>query len=508
MLTQKKLSTKILLVFSILFLLNLVGDKIFFRLDFTEDQRYSLSEATKSILKDLHEPVTVTAYFSEDLPPDVAKVRQDFREMLIEYDSYSSGLVVYEFINPNEDQETEIKAQQSGIRPIMINVRERDQVKQQRAYLGAVIELGEKKETIPFIQPGAAMEFALSSNIKKISVNEKPTVAFLQGNGEPALTAMQEASVALSVMYEVDTVSLESNRGIPASISTVAVIAPTDSLPDYVFQHLDDFLARGGKLLLTIKNISSDLNTGMINPLKNVFGDWLKTKGLDIQNNILVDNNSGSIMVRQQQGMFTMNTPVKFPFLPIITNFADHPITEGLESVMLPFSSTINLVPVDTSVFMIPLALSSDVSDTESLPLTFDISKQWGQQDFNQSSLPVAVALDGKLAGDTDTKMVVFSCGDFAVNGEGEQAQQLQPDNVSLLVNSIDWLSDDTGLIEMRTKGVSSRPIDSSLEDGTKSVIKYVNFILPILLIIIYGIYRSQMRRKKRNKIKSINYVK
>ncbi len=508
MLTQKKLSTKILLVFSILFLLNLVGDKIFFRLDFTEDQRYSLSEATKSILKDLHEPVTVTAYFSEDLPPDVAKVRQDFREMLIEYDSYSSGLVVYEFINPNEDQETEIKAQQSGIRPIMINVRERDQVKQQRAYLGAVIELGEKKETIPFIQPGAAMEFALSSNIKKISVNEKPTVAFLQGNGEPALTAMQEASVALSVMYEVDTVSLESNRGIPASISTVAVIAPTDSLPDYVFQHLDDFLARGGKLLLTIKNISSDLNTGMINPLKNVFGDWLKTKGLDIQNNILVDNNSGSIMVRQQQGMFTMNTPVKFPFLPIITNFADHPITEGLESVMLPFSSTINLVPVDTSVFMIPLALSSDVSDTESLPLTFDISKQWGQQDFNQSSLPVAVALDGKLAGDTDTKMVVFSCGDFAVNGEGEQAQQLQPDNVSLLVNSIDWLSDDTGLIEMRTKGVSSRPIDPSLEDGTKSVIKYVNFILPILLIIIYGIYRSQMRRKKRNKIKSINYVK
>ena len=508
MLTQKKLSTKILLVFGILFLLNLVGDKIFFRLDFTEDQRYSLSEATKSILKDLHEPVTVTAYFSEDLPPDVAKVRQDFREMLIEYDSYSSGLVVYEFINPNEDQETEIKAQQSGIRPIMINVRERDQVKQQRAYLGAVIELGEKKETIPFIQPGAAMEFALSSNIKKISVNEKPTVAFLQGNGEPALTAMQEASVALSVMYEVDTVSLESNRGIPASISTVAVIAPTDSLPDYVFQHLDDFLARGGKLLLTIKNISSDLNTGMINPLKNVFGDWLKTKGLDIQNNILVDNNSGSIMVRQQQGMFTMNTPVKFPFLPIITNFADHPITEGLESVMLPFSSTINLVPVDTSVFMIPLALSSDVSDTESLPLTFDISKQWGQQDFNQSSLPVAVALDGKLAGDTDTKMVVFSCGDFAVNGEGEQAQQLQPDNVSLLVNSIDWLSDDTGLIEMRTKGVSSRPIDPSLEDGTKSVIKYVNFILPILLILIYGIYRSQMRRKKRNKIKSINYVK
>ncbi len=508
MLTQKKLRTSILLVFGIILLVNLVGNKIFFRLDFTEDQRYSLSDATKDILKNLNEPVTVTAYFSEDLPPDVAKVREDFREMLIEYDSYSGGMVVYEFINPNEDQETEAKAQQNGIRPIMINVRERDQVKQQRAYLGAIIELGEKKETIPFIQPGAAMEFALSSNIKKISVDEKPTVAFLQGNGEPALTAMQEVSVALSVMYNVDTLSLEFNRGVPSSINTIAVIAPTDSVPDYIFDHLDDFLARGGNLLLTIKHIDSDLNTGMINPLKNVFDNWLKTKGLEIQNNILVDNNSGSIMVRQQQGMFTMNTPVKFPYLPIITNFADHPITEGLESVMLPFSSTINLVPVDTSVFMIPLAVSSDVSGTESLPLTFDISKQWRQQDFNQSSLPVAVALDGKLAGNTDTKMVVFSCGDFAVNGEGEQAQKLQPDNVSLLVNSIDWLSDDTGLIQLRTRGVSSRPIDPSLEDGTKNIIRYVNFILPILLIILYGIYRLQMRRKKRNKIKSIDYVK
>jgi len=508
MFTQKKLRTKILLVFSILFLINLVGDKLFLRLDFTEDQRYSLSEATKSILKDLSEPVTVTAYFSEDLPPDVAKVRQDFREMLIEYDSYSGGLVVYEFINPNENQETEMKAQQSGIRPIMINVRERDQVKQQRAYLGAIIELGEKKETIPFIQPGAAMEFALSSNIKKISIDNKPTVAFLQGNGEPALTAMQEVSTALSVMYNVDTVSLEFNRGVPQSINTLSVIASTDSLPDFVFKHLDDFLARGGNLLLTLKNIDSDLNSGTISSLQSVFNSWLQTKGLEIQNNILIDNNSGSIMVRQQQGMFTMNTPVKFPYLPNITNFTDHPITEGLESVMLPFSSTIVLTPVDTSVFMIPLAVSSEISGTESLPLTIDISKQWSQRDFNDSSLPVAVALEGKLAGNTESKMVVFSCGDFAVNGEGEQAQQLQPDNVSLLVNSIDWLSDDTGLIEMRTKGVSSRPIDPALEDGTKNLIKYVNFILPILLIIAYGIYRSQMRRKKRNKIKSIDYVK
>ena len=75
------------------------------------------------------------------------------------------------------------------------------------------------------------------------------------------------------------------------------------------------------------------------------------------------------------------------------------------------------------------------------------------------SEIPVAVAMEGKIANNTFTKMVVFSDGDFAVNGEGQQTQQLQPDNVNLMTNAIDWLSDDTGLIELRTKGVTSRPL-------------------------------------------------
>ncbi len=137
MLTKKKVQTSILLVLGILLLINLLASRFFFRLDFTEDQRYSLSDATKNILTNLNEPVTITAYFSQDLPPDIDKVRQDFRELLVEYASNSDGQIVYEFVNPGENDEAEMKAQQNGIQPIMINVRERDQMKQQRAYLGA-----------------------------------------------------------------------------------------------------------------------------------------------------------------------------------------------------------------------------------------------------------------------------------------------------------------------------------------------------------------------------------
>ena len=141
MLTRKKVQNSILLILGILVLINLGASRFFFRLDYTADKRYSLSNATKNILSSLNEPITITAYFSVDLPPNIEKVRQDFRDILVEYASYSNGQIVYEFINPSESQETEVAAQQSGIRPIMINVRERDQMKQQRAYLGAVIQI-------------------------------------------------------------------------------------------------------------------------------------------------------------------------------------------------------------------------------------------------------------------------------------------------------------------------------------------------------------------------------
>ena len=109
----------------ILIVLNFLANKFFLRLDFTEGGQYTLSDATKNILKSLDEPVTVTAYFSENLPPDVAKVKSDFKDLLTEYNSVSGGKIAYQFINPNEDQQKEMEAQQSGIRPVVINVREK-----------------------------------------------------------------------------------------------------------------------------------------------------------------------------------------------------------------------------------------------------------------------------------------------------------------------------------------------------------------------------------------------
>jgi len=137
---KKSIATQILLIVAVLVVINVLSDKFFLRLDFTADQRYTLSDASENILKSLDEPVTITAYFTEDLPPDLAVTRRDFKDLLIEYASISKGKVVFEFLNPNESQESEQKAFQAGIQPVLVSTREKDQATQKKVFMGAIVQ--------------------------------------------------------------------------------------------------------------------------------------------------------------------------------------------------------------------------------------------------------------------------------------------------------------------------------------------------------------------------------
>lgn len=503
--TKKSIIYQLLMIVAVVLLINILGDRYFLRLDFTADKRYTLSDATKDILKNLSEPVTVTAYFTEGLPPRFSKIRRDFKELLVEYGNLSKGKVVYEFVNPNEEQELEMQAMQKGIQPVLINVREKDQMKQQKAYLGAVVRMGEQTDVIPFMQEGSAMEYALSSSIKKLSVVEKPAIGFLQGHGEPSLGSFQQVMSSLSILYDVQGVTLSDTMNNLLNYTTVAIVAPADSFPSWHLDQIDEYLERGGNLFIAYNRVDGDLNTVMGKSINTGLESWLQEKGITIEDNFVVDANCGSVGVRQQQGMFQFTTNVRFPYLPIISNFPEHPITKGLEAVVMPFASSITFSG-DTSVHFQPLALTSARSGTQPSPVYFDIQKQWGENDFPLSELSVGALLSGNIEGNGFSRIVLFADGDFPVNGEGGRTQQLQPDNVNLMVNSIDWLSDDTGLIDLRTKGVTSRPLEQ-VEDSTKSLLKYLNFLLPIILIIIYGLIRNQRNRSVRNKRMEEGYV-
>jgi len=505
MIVMKKTTTYLLIALGIIVLVNLLSDNFFLRLDLTTDNRYTLSKATKNIIRELKEPVTITAYFSKDVPTELARTKRDFKDLLIEYNNISKGQIVYEFIAPLAGEESEQKAVSAQIQPVIATVREKDQAKQQKVYLGAVVSMGEESEVIPFMQPGAAMEYALSSAIKKISVRDKPVIGLVQGHGEPGIAAIPQAANALNILYDIEPVFQNDTINNLLKFKTVALVAPSDTIPPSHLAQLDEFLASGGNLYLAVNRVEGKLEVQRGLSIYTGLETWLASKGLNVDNNFVVDSRCANISVRQQQGAFTFSTQVPFPYLPVIAKFADHPATKGLESLLLPFASTVSYTGDTTKVFT-PLAQTSDMSGTLPSPVYFDVSKQWSQSDFPMKGLTVAGLLTGKIAGQTSSRMIVIGDGDFAVNGEGEQARQQNPDNISFMVNSIDFLSDDTGLIELRTKGITNRPLDQ-IEDGKKAFLKYLNFLLPLLLVIIYGVFRSQYNRNLRNKRMEEGYV-
>ncbi len=494
----------LLLLAGIILALNVLVQPFLLRLDFTEGGQYTLGKATKNILKNLDDQVTVTAYFSGGLPPDIGKVRRDFQDLLVEFAAASKGKLDFVFVEPQTDAQKQ-EAANLGIQPLTINVREKDQVKQQQAFLGAVIRTKDDMEVIPFVEPGASMEYNLSSSIKKLSAREKPTVGFITGHGEPSLNEISEAVQLLSRLYDVTVIDFFSTPDIPDSVKVAVMLAPKQPLPAEHFDALDRYLAKGGQLITGVNRVEVDMQTAMANALPTGLEAWLLSKGLEIDTALVIDVQCGAVSVPQSLGMIQFNTQVKFPYLPLVNSFADHPAVRGLEQVLFPYVSPLRFVGNPSGPIRFePLVFSSTKTGIQKTPLTLQVvEKKWTEADFPLQGLILGGVLSGPLSGDKSTRMLVFGDGDFPLSGQ--QGRAMSPDNVNLLVNVIDWMGDDSGLMELRTKTVESRPLKAEylLEEshGKRQTIKWLNVALPVILTIITGIYfqqrQSAIRRQR-----------
>lgn len=499
--SKKKITLYILLVIGVLVLVNYLSNQFFLRLDFTEDKRFTLSDATKDILKNVEEPVTITAYFSGNLPPQLEQVKRDVRDMLIEYSNRSKGMVVYEFIDPMKDEQLKNQAAQAGVAQMQVQVEEKDQIKAQVAFMGVSIQMGEDSESIPMISSTSGLEYQLSSAIKKLSIKEKPVVGIVQGHGEATLSQIWEVKQALDVLHTTELVNLGDSMLNLDVYNTLAILGPKDSFPSNEIAKLDAFLNRGGRLFIAINRSDADLTKEQSSHSVNTgLETWLSQKGIDVNNNVVLDINCQKGFIQPQPGYIVQIT---LPYFMILNNFGDHSISSGLEQVLMNFASSIDFSG-DNAVKYSPLVYSSEKSGTKPSDDYVNITQEWSDADFPLSKLTLAAAFEGSIAGSAPTKMVVVGDGEFPV--AQQQQKQVNPDNINLLVNSIDWLSDDTGLVELRTSGATARPLDD-LEDGKRTFLKYLNFLLPVLLALIYGIIRFQQNRIKRLKRMEVGYV-
>ncbi|MEM1138135.1 MAG: Gldg family protein, partial [Bacteroidota bacterium] len=336
-----------------------------------------------------------------------------------------------------------------------------------------------------------------TTSIKKLTIADKPVIGFLQGNGEPDLNASAQVLKELSVLYDVVPHTITDTTEIPTTFKALAVINPTDTFPPSHFTQIDNYMKSGGAVYLAYAHVEENINSRMLSTRPNIgIKDWLNTKGIELQDNFVVDVNCGAVTVPQQLGQFVINASVNLPLIPLISNFGDHPITQGLDQIVLPLTAPIEVKADASKLKFTKLLLSSEQSGLVPAPALIDLEKEWNEQDFQNPNQALAVAIEESLSEEKTSKMVVVSHGSFAINQGGGQ-QQINPDNANFAVNAIDWLADDTGLIELRTKGVTARPLEP-VEDTSRELIRYANVILPILLVLFLAFYRKRKNAAKR----------
>jgi len=170
----------------------------------------------------------------------------------------------------------------------------------------------------------------------------------------------------------------------------------------------------------------------------------------------------------------------------------------------MQFASPIKYIGDSSAVYK-PLAWTSKVSGKFSAPISFNMGRQWHSFDFLYPKQTVAALLEGPLASEQHSRLVLVGDGNFMVNGVEGNMIKIQPDNIHFMVNAVDWLTDDTGLLELRTKGITSRPL-KKMNDNKIFWIKYFNFLFPILAIILYGLIRFQRRRILRGRRMRMGY--
>lgn len=484
--------------------INLLGQRHKFRVDLTDDQRFTPGQATLALLQGLPEAVTVTAYFTGDLPPQLAVIRQDLKDLLTEYDERSGGRVAYEFKDPGSDEAIQAEALQAGMIPVMAQTRKQDRTEHIQVFMGAVVRMGSRRALIPALREGPGMEWTLASAIAQVSRIDKPLIGVLQGHGEPPLHALDELASELMAQYDVEATTIYDSFPINERFSSLLIIDPKDTLPAQHMRRIDEYMAKGHGVVLAYGAVETDLGRSREAHIRDVgVFPWLARHGLRIEPQLVADHQSGQInMARRGQ---PRPLAIPFPFFPLMDSFGDHVLTGGLELVMFQFAAPLSFIGDSTRLHYIPFLTTSAKSALVPAPVELDPGRPWSEADFRDGPQVLGAAIEP--ADSTAGRLVVFTNGTFTTGDQGGRQLTLPQGNLDLMVNAVDWVTHNTDLLSVRGKRKEYRPL-SDPGATKRALLKWMNLLLPIVLVLLYGLFRSQWRRWQRNQRMQPHHVR
>jgi gliding-associated putative ABC transporter substrate-binding component GldG len=526
-----------LVVFAaILIVLNVLGTGLFLRIDLTGRRIYSLSRASRDVVRSLNDRLTIKAYFSNDLPAQFAANARYIRDKLADYKAYARGMVHYEFTDPAGDETLQQEALQYGIQPVAVQVVERDKMEVKQIYMALAFIYEGRSESIPLVQDINGLEYDLTTTIRRVSLTELPVIGFLSGHG----MATPEAGLShwrdqLEQHYQVRTVSLDSFKTVPPDVTTLVLVGPTSGLSPWERYAVDQFIMNGGRTAWLLDVVSADLQQaqqGLAEPLELGMDAWLAHYGIRVRTALVMDSESTMIRVSQRQGLFQVQSMIPYPFFPQVRRFdRDLPLVKDLtpvtffyvspvesdlavpDSVKATVSDTVNVWPfTNPELTVLPIAFTSENSSLQEGFFFIQPNPMMGRAGFQGGPYPVAAVVSGnfrsafgsppavpdsvilapQVTGPVENRLVVFGDATFATDDYVGATEG----NMQLLRNLADWLGQDEALIGIRSKEVDYRPL-KEISNAARAFVKWFNILVPPILAVLAGLFWWRHRRRR-----------
>ena len=537
----------------VIIILNQLIARYFFRVDLTEEKRYTISPASREILNNLKDVVYVDVYLEGDFPPAFKRLQKSIRETLEEFKVYAGDNLEFRFIDPSTATGQKARNEfykslaEKGIQPTNLYDNVNGKQVQNLIFPGAVISYGGKETGVMLLKYNQAasaeekinqsiegLEYNLTNAIKKITEPQTKKIAILDGNGE--LDTLHSAGLndALMGFYRVYRVNLTKRPDL-SGFDAIVVAKPQRPFSEFDKYKIDQFLMRGGKAMFLIDQMTVDMDSAsgpgtVALPIDLNLDDLFFRYGIRFNKDLVIDLNAAPYpVVVGNMGEKPEIKLMPWPFFPLANNFSQHPIVRNLDAVYCRFVSTIDTVK-SVGVTKTPLVFTSKYSKVLSAPVRVSINDIKGElkpEFFNSGPQAISWLYEGKftslyknrflpdqadksnfIADGAPTKIIVFADGDVAKNEVNpktgqplelgyDQFTQTKYANADFLVNGMEYLLDEHGIINARSKEFKIRPLDKVKVSSQRVWWQLVNLLVPIGLVVAFGLVKNMVRKKK-----------
>ncbi|MBW2961082.1 gliding motility-associated ABC transporter substrate-binding protein GldG [Mesonia aestuariivivens] len=543
-------------ILGVLILLNLLASSFYKRLDLTENKRYTLSDTSKEILINVEEPLVVDVFLKGEFPSEFKRLQNETRYLLEEYEAFNPN-VKFNFINPlEENREAQAIATdfyKAGMTPENLNVNENGKVTESLLFPWAVANLQDRRVKIHLLKKKIGdrnedivnssvqqLEYAFSDGFNKLINERSKKVAIMRGNGELADAHIADFVKSIRDYYYIAPFTLDSVANNPQKTlqqlkeyDLIIEAKPTEAYTEKEKLVLDQYIMSGGKSLWLLENVSAEkdsLFTNNENKLLAFYNDLNLTDlffkyGARVNPEIVNDVYSAPIVLAKGTGKETQFNPYPWFYDPMAVSKNNHPITHNIEAVKFNFAN-----PIDTlknNIHKTILLQSSKSSKLEGVPIQINlqevIQKKPDPASYNAGPQNLAVLLEGKFTSvyknrvlpfpaenykenSSANKMLIISDGDVIKNTTKKgkpQALGYDPmtattyGNKEFLVNAVNYLLDDKGLLKIRSKEVKLAFLNTNRIAAERLQWQLINIIVPLLFLGIFGLIFSFYRKRK-----------